>query len=225
MSVPSRRESASLLLSLDPPLWHLRHSRAVAETAAWLALRAASHGRTVDRRLVESAALLHDIDKLPALRSELNGLPHAQGSARWLAERGYPELGEAVAGHPVTLLADGEWFERWLASAPPEALIVSYADKRAGQRLEPMAERFASWERRYPPSERAGRPRGSWSAETLRAVRDRSERVERRVCELAGIQPGQVRRLRWTKAALDGASATIAATSAPSTEAAEGGRR
>src|SRR4051812_525875 len=64
MSVPDRVEAARLLLRLQPPPWHLRHSRAVAETAAWLAARIAARAIPVDRRLVESAALLHDIDKL-----------------------------------------------------------------------------------------------------------------------------------------------------------------
>src|SRR6266571_2941707 len=64
MTVPSRSEAASLLLSLDPPAWHERHSRAVAEVAGWLAARAQRAGRTVDRRLVEAAALLHDVDKV-----------------------------------------------------------------------------------------------------------------------------------------------------------------
>ena len=171
MSVPSRRESAALLLSLEPPAWHLRHSRAVAETAGWLALRAAAAGRSLDRRLVESAALLHDVDKLPGRATDGGGAAHAEGSADWLARRGYPELGEAIVGHPVTRLADGSWFERWFAAASIEALIVAYADKRAGQRVESMAERFASWERRYPPEVRAEKARGSWTPETLAAVR------------------------------------------------------
>jgi hypothetical protein len=81
-------------------------------------------------------------------------------------------------------------------------LIVAYADKRAGQRLESMAERFASWERRYPPAERARKVRGTWSAETIAAVRGRAERLETRVCDMAGIPPAQVRRLRWTGRAL-----------------------
>jgi hypothetical protein len=56
-----------MLLSLDPPPWHLRHARAVAEIAGWLAARAEARGLGVDRRVVEAAALLHDVDKiLPA---------------------------------------------------------------------------------------------------------------------------------------------------------------
>lgn len=194
-----------MLLSLVPPAWYLRHSRAVAETAAWLAWRAAAAGRPVDRHLVESAALLHDVDKLAVVSAELNGQAHGEGSAEWLTRQGYPELGPVVAGHPVTRLADEAWFREWIRTASPEALIVSYADKRAGQKLESMSERFASWERRYPPDERAARPRGSWTAETLAAVRARAEVLEQRVCELASVAPGEVRRLAWTSPALTAA--------------------
>jgi len=216
MSVPSRRESAALLLSLQPPPWHLRHSRAVAETAAWLAWRAVRAGRSVDRRLVEAAALLHDVDKLDTVRPQVDGLRHADGSAEWLARRGYPELGPAIVGHPVTRLADEAWFRPWIASATAEALIVAYADKRAGRRLEPMAERFASWVRRYPPGERTSRSRATWTAETVEAVRHRSEELERRVCALAGVAPGDVRRLRWTGPAIAAARAGgVAGRAAP----------
>jgi hypothetical protein len=202
MTVPNRRESAALLLSLEPPAWHLRHSRAVAETAAWLAWRAQSAGRSLDRRLVEAAALLHDVDKLPLVRPTVADLAHAEGSAEWLARRGYPELGEAIVGHPVTRLADGSWFDRWFAGASPEALVVAYADKRAGQKLESMAERFASWEGRYAPEGRARRARGVWSAQTLAAVRRRAEKLEARACEIAGVAPADLRRLAWTGRAL-----------------------
>jgi len=198
MSVPNRRDSAALLLSLEPPAWHLRHSRAVAETAGWLAWRAVSAGRSLDRRLVEAASLLHDVDKLDRIKPLVDGLVHGQGSADWLARQGYPELGPVVVGHPVSRLADRGWYEGWLASASPEALVVAYADKRAGQRLESMAERFESWERRYPPEERAHRARGSWTAETLAEVRARAEEIERRACTLAGVAPAEVRRLAWT---------------------------
>jgi hypothetical protein len=201
MSVPNRRESAALLLSLDPPKWHLRHSRAVAETAGWLALRAHSAGRSLDRRLVEAASLLHDVDKLGRVKPLVAGLAHADGSAAYLASRGYPELTPVIVGHPVTLLADRDWFERWISSASPEALIVAYADKRAGQRVESMADRFASWESRYPPAERAARTRGNWTAETLATVKSRAEEIERRVCRLADVEPGEVTRLAWTSRA------------------------
>jgi hypothetical protein len=146
------------------------------------------------------------VDKLPAVQRQLDGQPHAEGSAAWLAARGFAELGLVVAGHPVTRLADAAWFEGWLTTAGPEVLIVAYADKRAGQRLEPMAARFASWERRYPPEARAGPPRGAWSGETITAVWRRSEVLELRVCELADVAPDEVGRLAWTARAIRAAS-------------------
>ena len=214
-----------MLLSLEPPAWHLRHARAVAETAGWLAWRAESAGLSLDRRLVESAALLHDVDKLTRVKQQIDGLTHAEGSATWLASQGYPELGPAIVGHPVTRLADAAWFEEWLAVASPEALIVAYADKRAGQRLESMAARFASWNRRYPPAVRDQQP-GAWTVAALEPVRLRAERLEGRVCELAAVAPADVRRLPWTGRALAAARAeAVGATAAAGDSTPAQGRR
>ena len=163
-------------------------------------------GTPIDRRLAESAALLHDVDKLATVKPEVDGFRHADGAAAWLSARGYSELATVIACHPVTRLADGEWFESWYASASPEALVVWYSDKRAGQRLESMADRFASWTRRYPPEERTARARGGWTVETVALVRSRSEEIERRVCRLADTRPEEVRRLRWTGTAMSGST-------------------
>ena len=200
MTVPGRVEAASLLLSLDPQPWFVRHARAVAEVAGWLAARIVTRGMTVNQRLVETAALLHDIDKALPIGDPLRALRHGQGSAAWLAAAGHPELARAVASHPVTRLRDGDSFRRWAAFASLEERIVAYADKRAGQRLESMDARFASWRRRYPPS--APGHDGAWDDATFVAVRRRAERLEADVCRAAGVAPEEVRRLRWTGAAL-----------------------
>jgi hypothetical protein len=142
------------------------------------------------------------VDKLPLVRPAVAELAHGEGSAEWLARQGYAELGQAIVGHPVPLLEDGAWFERWLAEASPEALIMSYADKRTGQKLESMTDRFASWERHYPTEVRATRVPGGWSPETLAAVRQRAKVLEARVCEVADVAPADVRRLAWTGRAL-----------------------
>jgi putative nucleotidyltransferase with HDIG domain len=199
MTVPGRQESAALLLSLDPPAWFLRHSRAVAEVASWLAARMGAAGRQVDRRLVEAAALLHDVDKLLPADDPARRLPHGDGSAAWLARLGHPELRRAVAHHPVTRLLDGVGFRRWAQEAGHEERIVAYADKRAGQRLEPMEDRFAAWERRYPDG---------WGDRDLRAVRARAGELEAEVCRAAGVAPREVGRLRWTGRALERARST-----------------
>lgn len=198
MSVPDRRAAAALLLELDPPPWALRHARAVAEIAGWLAARIDESGTPVDRRLVEAAALLHDTDKLLPAGHPARALLHGDGSAAWLTARGYPELARAVAGHSVTSLADERRYRTWVAFASPEERIVAYADKRAGQRRESMDARFAEWSRRHGP-----RP----DDETTRRVRARADRLEADVCRAAGTRPDDVRRLRWTGPALRAARA------------------
>jgi hypothetical protein len=91
---------------------------------------------------------------------------------------------------------------RRLAAAALEERIVAYADKRAGQRLESMAARFGSWQRRYPDG---------WSDTEARIVRRRADELERDVCRAARVAPSQVRRLRWTSSALRSAAARVEA--------------
>jgi hypothetical protein len=203
MTVPGRVDAAALLLSLDAPTWFVRHARAVAEVAGWLAACIDARGTHVDRRLVESAALLHDADKVLAPDDPARGLPHADGSAAWLTGLGHPELARAVAGHPLSRLADGDRYRDWASFASREERIVAYADKRAGQRLESMEARFASWRRRYP---------SGWDDAAMRAVRLRADRLEADVCRAANVAPADVRRLAWTGAALRVARAAAAGT-------------
>ena len=120
--MPGRVDAASLLLSLDPPPWFVRHARAVAEVAGWLAARIDARGTPVDRRLVESAALLHDADKALPPDDPARALPHGDGSAAWLTSAGHPELARAVAGHPVTRLLEA--CRSLLAGDPTEVGIA-----------------------------------------------------------------------------------------------------
>ena len=113
----------------------------------------------------------------------------------------------------MTHLADDALASR-LAAAPLEARLVAYADKRAGQRLEAMDERFASWRRRYPsgPGEHVrrgvGGPTGAgWDDATAALVTARARELERQVCALAGVAPEDVARLRWSRRALREAAA------------------
>jgi HD superfamily phosphodiesterase len=196
MAVPGRVEAASALLELDPPGWFVRHSTGVAEVAAFLAARAAARGSTLDRRLAETAALLHDVDKVLPKSDPARRLPHGRGSAAWLERLGYGELAAAATAHPVTLLLTDD------PGADPkaalEALIVAYADKRVEQRLAPMAQRFVGWKRRYP---------NAWTDAQIRRVTARAKRLEERVCTAAGVVPSEVQRLRWVGAALATAEA------------------
>ena len=215
MPAPSRAAAARTFLSLDPPAWSARHACAVADVAAWLARAVVRRGLPVDVAAVEAAALLHDVDKVVGRPPEVR---HGDGSAAWLAGHGFPTLAPLVRDHPVTRLADDADAAR-LLDATIEARIVAYADKRAGQRLESMDDRFASWRRRYPagpadpPSAGApvpdGRPvpgKRGWDADVAERVYQRALALERDVCAAAGVEPGEVRRLRWARAALASAA-------------------
>ena len=198
MTVPGRVESAALLLSLDPPPWFLRHARAVAEIAGWLAARTAAAGR---RRwtapLVEAAALLHDVDKLARVTTRtIAALPHGAGSAAWLARRGHRELGPAVAAHAVTLLADAR--RGGTAARRPRRR----PDRRVrGQARRPAARAHGGAIRVVGPA----LPRGPGDASAARRderMRAGPTRSRHAVCARAGVRPEDVRRLGWTGPAL-----------------------
>ncbi len=158
---------------------------------------------TVDAAAVEAAALLHDVDKLPAV-GRASGVRHGDGSATWLESRGYRAWAGIVRDHPVTRLGDDADAAR-LEAASLEARIVAYADKRAAQRLQTMDARFATWHRRHPvsPAAGSGKPRrAAWTDEDLARIQARARALELAVCGAAGVTPAEVRRLRWSRRAL-----------------------
>ena len=98
---------------------------------------------------METAALLHDLDKALATDDPLRTLGHGHAGARWLIDRGFGELAPAVDSHPVGRLNDGP-YEDWVRSTTIEQRIVAYADKRAHQRVVTLDRRFGRWTRRHP---------------------------------------------------------------------------
>jgi hypothetical protein len=167
---------------------------AVAEVAAFLVARIEDRGIPVDRAVVERAALLHDLDKALPPAHPLRRLGHGHAGAAWLREHDMEELAPAVEDHPVTRLTTPQ-ADRWLERSTIEERIVAYADKRAAQRLGPVERRFRRWYARHP-DDGAG----------LDAARGRVRVLERDVCDAAGIDPSEVRRLRWVQEALDRAT-------------------
>jgi hypothetical protein len=175
----------------------------VAEVAAFLAHRAARAGVAVDRRLVETAALLHDVDKALPADHPLRELGHGEAGAAWVTDAGHPELARAIRAHPVTGLVDPR-LDGWVAHGPIEERIVTYADKRATQRVVSLEQRFERWRRRHP----------EYAAQLGEAYATAGH-LESELCATIGLEPTEVERLRWVGEALARATAAGAIEAPP----------
>jgi hypothetical protein len=80
----------------------------------------------------------------------------------------------------------------WIADAPLEERIVSYADKRATQRVVSLEKRFARWRRRHPEY-----------VESIDEAFTMAQRLEASLCAAIGISPDEVERLRWVEDAIE----------------------
>ena len=193
MPVPTRLEAAAIVRELSPNEKLLRHSTAVAETAAFLAAAMTRRGIALDPTLVETAALLHDLDKMLPADDPLKQLGHGAAGAEWLRRRGHAELAPAVANHPVMEIGEAASYEAWADEAGLPGRVVAYADKRARQRIITVDQRFARWHDQYPDSPR------------LDLAHERARQLEQEMCALAGIKPTAVTRKAWVAEALRGA--------------------
>jgi putative nucleotidyltransferase with HDIG domain len=176
--VPGRDQALQLLDSLDLPDGIVVHSRGVARVAAEAARLVAAADVPVDVRLVEVAALLHDIDK-PETRQ--GGGVHGQVAAGRLAAMGFEELAAPVASHPVTCLLDDRCFPRGWPS-----VIVAVADRHVAQAFLTIDERIDEMKVRHP----------AYAAD-LDAARRPAHALEVELGEAAGLEPEDlVERLR-----------------------------
>ena len=118
-----RRACLALLKAAGLPEEVKGHCKAVAELALEIAGELEAAGVQSNRRLIESAALLHDIARL--------GPGHAELGARWLETLGYPAQAGIIRLHHES------------PEVPLEAAVVSIADKCiSGTRRVGLEERF-----------------------------------------------------------------------------------
>jgi len=142
MAVPTLAEAEQLLAGFALPDGIVTHSRGVSAVAAEAAKLLAAAGVEVDPHLVAVAALLHDVDKV---ETRNDGTAHGIVGARWMAERGYPELAEPIASHPIACLLDPSRAPRGWAP-----VAVAVADRHVAQRFMTIDERIDDMARRYP---------------------------------------------------------------------------
>jgi uncharacterized protein len=140
MQIPSRNECMALLSQMDMPEHMQRHSLMVAEIASYLSGLLNRNSVRLDLRLVEAAALLHDIGKPESLST---GEDHGVSGARILEGLGYPVLAPIVREH-ITLDMDQ------VEGPITESLIVNYSDKRVRHdQVVTVQERFEDLIARY----------------------------------------------------------------------------
>jgi uncharacterized protein len=138
IKIPSEGDCHRLISEMGMMEHIVAHSLQVCRVALFLTDRLDLS--SLNRELIQAAALLHDITKTRSFRTQE---AHAETGEHLLAGLGYPEVGRIVGQH-VRL-------NHYHAEAiPTEAAIVNYADKRVlhdrivslGERMEYILERY-----------------------------------------------------------------------------------
>ena len=120
MTIPTLEECHALIRQTAMLPNIVEHSVKVSHVAVFLAENLNTGGIFLDRKLIEAAALLHDITKT---RSLTTGENHAATGAEFVAALGLHRVAEVVAQH-VVIEEDPN------SGQPTEADVVNYADKR-----------------------------------------------------------------------------------------------
>ena len=117
------------------------HSLQVCRVATFLTEHLNEQHCRLNFDLIQSAALLHDITKTRSFKTRED---HALTGGEYLAERGYPEVGDLVRQHVVLDTYS-------VAATIREVEVLNYADKRVlhdeivvlDKRLNYILERYA----------------------------------------------------------------------------------
>lgn len=134
MQIPTIEQCYHLMCDMKMMDHIVRHSMQVCRVATFLAQKLNAHQHRLNHDLIRAAALLHDITKTRSFKTEEN---HALTGGQFLAEQGYPEVGDLVRQHvrldaypdPLTL---------------GEVEIINYADKRVlHERIVGLDQRLA----------------------------------------------------------------------------------
>jgi HD superfamily phosphodiesterase len=143
--LPNRQQCLVLFDKYNLPSQKRVHVEMVTKLALFFADKLIAKGILVNRNLIESAALLHDIDhevkKLPNER-------HPDAAVRIINELGFPEIAEVVKKHSLHTILDPN-----LKPKTWEEKLVYLADKMTKYEVIGVDHRFAMWRRENLPPE------------------------------------------------------------------------
>lgn len=141
--IPTMNECFSLLSTHTNDENILKHVSKVALAAYLIGELCRDNGHSVNPILAHRGGLLHDLDKLISLRSDLE---HGQEGNRILRANGYSSLGRIAQSHPAFSLLDPQ-----KASSTLEEKIVYLADKLIdGDKIVGLKARLVNLTNRYP---------------------------------------------------------------------------
>jgi uncharacterized protein len=142
MKIPDQKECFALIHKMNMPEHIINHSIQVSRVALFITDQLSIVNQSgLNRDLILSAALLHDITKSRSFETREN---HAQTGGQLLRDLEYPEVGDIIAQH--VRLRNYNGFDVF----PNEAEIINYSDKRVlhhkvvsfSQRMEYILERY-----------------------------------------------------------------------------------
>ena len=141
LKIPSREQCLSLLAKYNVPKNIVEHSELVARIAVFLGKKLSEKGERTDLRLLEAAALLHDIDKKICLENAEK--IHGVEAAKILEKEGLKEIAELVKQHRLGYIIEKPF-------SCPGAKLVYYADKRVNHtNIVSLDERYDYLVERY----------------------------------------------------------------------------
>ena len=132
--MPTREECIKIWDEYELPENIRDHIELVTKIAVFLGKELKKKGEKIDIKLVEKAALLHDIDKMQTVGENVHN--HGLISHDILLEKGFSkELAELVKFHKLE--APNSIANRW------EVKILRYSDARSlGDKIVSLGERF-----------------------------------------------------------------------------------
>ncbi len=137
MNIPTNQQCLALLEKNKTPPNVIAHCRAVHNFAVSLSNNLQKKGVEINIPLVESAALLHDIEKIKP--------SHVIAGHDFVLAEGYPEVAAVMKKHGLEKLDDRSYCPK-----TTEEKVVFYADKRIQHiQVVPLEQRFAYIRKKY----------------------------------------------------------------------------
>ena len=177
--IPNRTQCLILFDRYKLPSPKRIHVEEVAKLAKYFASKIKNQKSKIkiNEKLLEAAALLHDIDKMIPKRA---GERHPDTAVRVLKELGCSEVAEVVRRHPLHAILDPE-----LAPRTGEEKFLYLADKMTKYEVIGVDHRFRLWYKEHLPPE---------AVMELDAAFPKVKVLEKEIYEMLGITYADVQK-------------------------------